>query len=247
MHETATQPASPLSTHTPRRRVRIGALCWILTAHVVGVELVVASAWRSRYDFSVYYISDLAATTCSSVRYPDHVYRWVCSPLHPLMNASFIVVGVLVITGLVLTHQFWPRGPLATVGIALVTIAASGVMALGFVPESVNNHAHVLIGMAEFPAHSLGMILLGLAFWRGRRGRRGLAVYSVLCGVVGLVATMFYFDGDDLSVGIGTIERMAVDPFLVWVVGVGVVMLVASRRDAQARNVARGVSPYSSR
>lgn len=224
-----------------RRRFCAGALCWVLTAHIAAVELVVASAWRNQYDFSVYYISDLAATTCMSVRYPDGVFRWVCSPLHPMMNASFVVVGVLILTGIVLTHRFWPRGPLGTSGLALITIAGCGIMTFGFVPETVDNHLHVLIGMTEFPAQSLGMLLLGLSVLRTRRRVAG---YSILCGAVGLAATALYFDGDDLGIGIGAVERIAVDPFLIWVVGLGLTMLVVAR---QARSVARGVSPYSSR
>ncbi|HEX6446589.1 MAG TPA: DUF998 domain-containing protein [Streptosporangiales bacterium] len=220
-------PLSPVAARTTRRRLRVGAVCWLLTAHIVAVELVVASAWRAPYDFSVYYISDLAATTCEMTKYPDGVYRWVCSPLHPLMNASFIVVGVLVLTGLVLTHRFWPRGFLGTSGLAFVTIAGVGIIAFGFVPETVDNHLHVLIGLADFPAQGLGMLLLGLSV---RRARPRVALYSVLCGAVNLVATALYFDGDDVSFGIGVVERIAVDPFLFWLVGIGVAMLAVTRR-----------------
>jgi hypothetical membrane protein len=220
-------PLSPVAARVTRRHLRAGALCWLLTAHIVAVELVVAATWRARYDFSAYYISDLAATTCTATKYPDGVYRWVCSPLHPLMNASFIVVGALVLAGLVLTHRFWPFGALATSGLALVTIAGCGIVAFGFVPETVNNHVHVLIGLVGFPAQGLGMLLLGASCWRARPR---VAVYSALCGAVGLVATALYFDGDDLGIGIGAVERIAVDPFLIWLVGMGVTMLVVTRR-----------------
>lgn len=220
-------PLSPVAARTTRRDVRAGAICWLLTAHIVAVELVVAAAWRHRYDFAVYYISDLAATTCTATGYPDGVHRWVCSPLHPLMNASFGAVGVLVLTGLVLAHRFWPQGFLATSGLAFLAIAGCGIVAFGCVPETVDNHLHVLIGMVEFPAQGLGMALLGLSF---RRTRPCVAVFSVLCGAVNLAATAVYFDGDTLGIGIGAVERIAVDPFLICVVGIGVTMLVVTRR-----------------
>ena len=53
------------------------------------VQLIVALAWRVPYSWNGNTISDLGNTMCG--KYGSRV---VCSPLHGIMNVSFVALGV---------------------------------------------------------------------------------------------------------------------------------------------------------
>src|ERR1700737_1918360 len=90
-------------------RTRLGAVCWLLTGEYFVARPIVAAAWPRPYSYLHNYISDLGNTACGPFAYSQTTSVYVCSPLHPLMNASFVVVGLLTVAGAVLTWRAWPR------------------------------------------------------------------------------------------------------------------------------------------
>lgn len=198
----------------------VGALCWLLSFQEVIVQYLVASAWPRPYNYWDHYISDLGNTICRFALNSDGSHRYICSPWHQAINASFITLGVLVAIGVVLTWRSWPRRPVSTAGLVLVGTAAVGVVIIGLEPENVHFWVHALTGFVTFPAQNIGMILLGIALLDIRQS---VGVFSVSCGSVGLVATALYFSPAYLDgLGVGVLERLAVDPAVVWLVVVGV-------------------------
>jgi hypothetical protein len=61
------------------------------------------------YDLTTNSISDLGVTGCGDFQRPDGSVVYACSPRHALMNAVFVVVGVLTAAGALLTRGIWPR------------------------------------------------------------------------------------------------------------------------------------------
>lgn len=200
----------------------LGALCWTLCIQTLGVELAVAFAWQRPYNFVTHYVSDLGDSSCGMASNVDGSLRYVCSPWHTAMNASFVTFGALALAGLLLTREVWPRGGLTTVGLVLIGLATIGPIIIGFNPENVHFWVHGITGAVEFPLQNAGMVLLGVACWR-RLPRLGRL--SVCSGVVGAVGTALYFTHGYDGLGAGAIERVAVDPFAIWLVAVGLWLL----------------------
>jgi hypothetical protein len=64
------------------------------------------------------------------------------------------------------------------------------------------------------------MIVLGVAIAATRR-QAPVAAYSIVSGSVGLLATALFVSGHYLGAGIGGMERLAVYPLPLWLIGVG--------------------------
>jgi hypothetical membrane protein len=210
----------------------VGAGCWTLTVAYLVIQPVVAAAWPTPYDLATNSISDLGVTRCGS--YPQLADRvvYACSPRHALMNTVFVLVGLLTAAGAVLTRGVWPRRRLTWVGVAFVVLAGVGGILVGLAPADVNLAVHAAGALLQVPG-AVGPLLLGVAAWRVQRG---VAAFSVGCGVVGSAACLLYFSGSDLGLGLGVMEHLAFDPLTVWTTVLGVVLLgyrLAARRAAR--------------
>ena len=122
----------------------IGAALWTLCWQYFAAEAISIAGWPGRYSLSQNFISDLGAMGCAPS--PD-----VCSPLHALMNGSFLLQGVLIVAGALLVWPLFPRGPLW--GIALGLVGASG-LGVGIVERATAYPFTIWIGA------------LGLLLWR---------------------------------------------------------------------------------
>jgi len=196
-----------------RRPGRLGAVCWLLTAFYFAVEPVVASAWSPRYSFVHETISMLGVTDC--VPAADAT---VCSPWHAWMNGAFVALGVLTGVGAVLLAGRWPRRRLTTVASALVVVGAVSTVATGLFPVDAGVVAHSIASLPQFPARSVGVLLLSVVWWR--HDRRA-AVVSVSCGVAGLLGLVLFMAATPLGLGIGLMERLAFYPPVLWTAVVG--------------------------
>src|SRR5579863_5680731 len=78
----------------------IGPTMWMLSIQYFLIQYIVARSWTLPYSLSRNTISDLGNTVCA-VRSTG----FVCSPLHSLMNASFITLGVFMALGSLLIYQ----------------------------------------------------------------------------------------------------------------------------------------------
>ena len=207
----------------------VGAACWTLTVAYLLVQPVVAAAWPTPYDLTTNSISDLGVTGCGDFRRPDGSVVYACSPRHALMNAVFVVVGVLTAAGALLTRGIWPRRQLTWVGVAFIVLAGVGGILVGLAPADVNLAVHGAGALLQVLG-AVGPLLLGVAAWSVERP---VAAFSLLCGVIGSAACVLYFSGSYLGLGHGGMERLAFDPLTVWTTVLGVVLLgrwLAARR-----------------
>ena len=190
-------------------------IAWTLCFQYFVAELIARSGWTLPYSARFNYISDLGAVLCVTGGSDP-----VCSPLHAVMNGSFVLQGVLIVTGVVLGRGWLPAG--RAVAIARVLLVLSGVLLalVGVFPEDVNPPVHRLVAAVHFVCADLGMLLLG----------RALGAVTVICGAVGIVGLALLGARLTFGLGIGTIERIAAYPFPFWLCFTGASLLVARFR-----------------
>lgn len=183
----------------------LGSVLWLATAQFFVAEAIVESRWSAPYDRRSYYISDLGALNCAE----SSDGRLVCSPWHAVMNASFVLQGVLIIGGALLLHHDWTGGSarmrVATTG--LFVAAGAGVALVGLAPEDTVFAAHYLGAAANFTAGNTGLVALSFAA-RPVLGLRVASVWVGALGVIGLTALACFLAGANWGLGIGGIERV---------------------------------------
>jgi hypothetical membrane protein len=212
---------------TPRSasslRLAFGGVSWILTSLYFVGQIVAQAAWTTPYSLIDNRLSDLGNTSCGRTL----ANTYICSPLHAVMTATFVVTGVLILVGLFLSRTVWPRRRLTTWGLVLLGVAGAGTILIGLSPENVNVPLH-LVGALNIPAGNVAMILLGLAIWRDQPG---MAKFSVVAGVVGLLGMLA---GPFLLIltdhGGGLAERLALYPLILWLIALGGKKLLADRK-----------------
>jgi hypothetical membrane protein len=200
------------------RGVLLGAIVWILAVEFFIAQIVVQSAWVTPFSLTQNFISDLGNTTCGP--YPLDSGNYVCSPWHTWMNASFILLGLIILAGAALVRTAFPRGRSRAAGLMLLALAGAGIIAVGLFPEDVNITYHRLGAAAHFVLGNLSMVALGVALGQARL-RPALAVYSIVSGVVGLLATALFVSDHYLGMGIGGMERLAAYPLPLWLIVAG--------------------------
>jgi hypothetical membrane protein len=204
------------------KRAAVGGFLWIVAmVQYFVAQFAVAAHWRVPYSWRDNPISDLGNTACG-----DFMGNYVCSPLYGVMNASFIIAGLLTITGVGLLRSIWPDTGVATVGLLLLILAGAGKVLVGAVPENEDVGLH-MIGVLNLPVASVAILLLSLAIRHTRLGMFGL-----VCAFFGLLGTAMTFFAPQL-LGVGGAERLAGYPGYIWVFIVGGAALLPKRRSAE--------------
>ena len=130
-------------------------------------QAVAQAAVAAPFSLLANNISDLGATTCGALEIGD--YRaTVCSPWHPVMNATFVVAGLLTLLGALLTRSAWPAGRRRSEGLALLVGAGLGEALAGLAPEDVHAGLHVAGSVVGILGLLAGVVLLGTAVRRAR-------------------------------------------------------------------------------
>jgi len=166
-------------------------------------EQLVRREWTIPYSFARNYVSDLGATV---------------SPWHALMNGSFVLQGLLIAGGALLTWRRWSM--LGRIGMCLLLISGLGVVMVGFVPEDGNGSLHRLGAAFHFLGAGLGMITAGLSARHG-----AFRWVSIAVGLAVLAATVLVGEGSGAlirDVGVGAVERVAAYGIAGWMVIAGV-------------------------
>jgi hypothetical membrane protein len=202
--------------------VRLGALSWLLAAQFFVVQVVVASAWTMTFSLKTRYISDLGNTACGP--YPNPASVIVCSPWHAGMNASFVIVGITMAAGAILTRSAFKAGWRRSLAAALFVAAGVGVLMVGVYPENENITNHSIGAGINFIGGNTALLLFGLAV-PTTPSRPTFISFSIAAGVVGLVSTILFVSRHDLGLGPGGIERFAAYTTTAWQIVAGVILL----------------------
>lgn len=200
----------------PSTPARVGSFPWMLILVWFPVQALVSAAFTGPYYWTGNALGDLGAVHCGIVATPGFGDpHYVCSPWHTVMNAATVATGLLALVALLLTRrELWPRGPLATAGIALLVLAALGRVVSGLAPEDVHAFAHFTGAAVDLGAAPVGMLLLGLAV---RSERILLAVFTLGLGAFALLGLL----AGPFGLGFAGAERLGAYPVLVWMIGLG--------------------------
>lgn len=212
-----------------RRDVRAtaGSLCWIAALQWFPVQAIVQAAWTTPFSLSHNFISDLGAVHCGTSK----GLGYVCSPLHTLMNASFIAIGLLTLAGVVLLWGTWPRRRLISVGMAFFGVFGVGKVIVGLDPEDMRLGLHAL-GSLGMLFGDIGAILLAIGLWRRTRWQ---AVVFLLVGVIGVLAFFLQLSPHQTVIR-GALERLADWPLPLWLGALGCLRLANRWPDAEHRS-----------
>lgn len=216
------------------RRRAVGGIALILTVQYLIAEAVTASAWtRVPYSYAANYISDLGVQACYEL--PE---RSVCSPWHLVMNTGFVVQGVLAIiallclAGLIAGRRRW-------VPVTIGVVHAVGLVMVGLSPGSVaenlsNDTTRTVIHSVGALMAIAGGNLLVIAVGATLLDRaRVFGIVSMGFGALGFIPLAL--NGPLLTVfGVGGVERLMVYPFIVWMIGTGVAIMIVRGRQLRA-------------
>lgn len=199
--------------------VRIGAVAWLLVPLYLVAEFVaIGAVWSTGpapHDPLRNVISDLGAAGCTTIPYPYGDVP-VCSPASGLLNAAFIVTGLLMVLGAVCTARALRPGRAHTVGVALWVLVGLACMGSA-VPLDVDLSLHTLL--------SLPMVLQGPAVWFTASGLRDrmprLAAVGRVVAVVAVVASLTMLAVSVSGWFIGLWQRLSVWPGYLWLGAVG--------------------------
>lgn len=226
-------PAAAYIPDTASTRQYVGAWSVLSVLQYFAAETAVIGAWAGPqpYDRRTGYISDLGALNCG-----NYDGRDVCSPLHWLMNASFIVQGLGMFLGALLlssgllcvaaragvrVHPGRRKPRLAAVWVRILTgTAGAGTMVVGLVPEDAGSAFHFIGAVVYFLAGALALLVLGVLWLR----QTPLGWLVLGCGVVSLAALATGgLTGMDVPEP-GTLERLMGYPITIGVAASGLVV-----------------------
>lgn len=205
----------------------LGPIIWIISAQYFAAQFIAAGNWPGGYNWAGNYISDLGNTACS-----DYAGRYVCSPDHALMNASFILLGITMALGSLLIYQEFKRSGTSLVGFSLMALAGLGSILVGVFPENVAPGWHIIGAFLALGAGDIAIIILAQALTNVRRGFRLLTLWL---GLISLAGFLLFINGAHLGIGRGTLERFASYPQTLWLILFGLYMSSSHYRRSQNR------------
>jgi hypothetical membrane protein len=205
-------PSVVVKTFTDRYPL-VGPTIWILCVQYYAIQYIVGKAWTTHYSLKHNAISDLGNTACGL--FSD---RYVCSPLHGLMNASFILLGVTMAIGALLIYQEFKESLASLIGFSFMSIAGFGTLLVGIFPENVLPSAHVIGAGLAFLIGNLGLVILG----RWLRIPMAFHIYTIFSGILALTALVLLVTNHDLGLGGGGMERLTNYPQTTWLIVFGI-------------------------
>ncbi|MCK5892802.1 MAG: DUF998 domain-containing protein [Aeromicrobium sp.] len=217
----------------PLRTAIAPAACWIAAGVVyLAAEAVAASAFPG-YSYAQNYISDLGIPEVGT-----YSGRAIDSPLHAVMNAGFVLHGVLFVAAALLAAPVLGASH-RRVFVALALTHGIGIVLVGVVhsgPVNADNGLVAVHGLGAAMAivgGNLTAIVAGLAARRSARLAR-VGTVCVALGVVGLLSTLgLVLDSGSTTVTLlpdGVWERLAVYTVTAFELLIGVAALVRLRQ-----------------
>ena len=192
-------------------------LFWMLCTQYYIVQLLVARAWKTPFSLRNNTISDLGNTACGL-----YGIRNVCSPLHGLMNASFLLLGLLMLGGAALVCNRYSKSRAAQIGCVFIGLAGLGSILVGIFPENSIGTLHISGAALSFVFGNLGLISFGYV----RDFSPYLRICAFLLGTIALLALVGFMTQTYLGLGIGGMERIVAYPQTMWLIAFAVNELI---------------------
>jgi hypothetical membrane protein len=227
------------------RFAALPAILWLLAGigWLTG-EAITASAYP-RYDYATNYISDLGVPQVGSFQ-----GRAIDSPLHAVMNATFVGEGILYVAAAIVAVVAFRRAS-RRVAVAVGVIAVVFGIGISLVGTFHGSQAsvddgtivfHILGASSAIVAANVVSIVVG-ANARKLGAPRAYRIASVVLGILGIVSLiMLEVDSGSTAVNIfhdGVWERGSVYTVIAWelLTAVSLLIALARRRGATVRTV----------
>lgn len=220
-HLQSAVPVRKLATRYPW----LGPLIYMLSLQYFVVQFIVAAAWPTYFSLASNVISDLGNTACG-----EYAMRYVCSPLHSTMNASFIMLGVTMALGSLFIYQEFHRNWGTLIGFNLMGLAGFGTIMVGLFPETTIPALH---GIGAFLALGIGNLSLVVLAFAITQARTSFRAYTFVSGMLSLIALVLFALGVYLGLGQGGIERVVSYPQTIWLILFGAYMSITRYRAHQ--------------
>ncbi len=206
-----------------KRHPLLGSFCWIASLQYFIVQLIVSSRWPVAYSWGNNAISDLGNTVCG-----DYGPRYVCSPAHGLMNLSFIVLGLTMMSGAVFIYQSFHKSFWTLVGFTGMGLSGLGAILVGIFPENVNAVLHLSGASLAFLVGNFAVVILGFTLNVSKRIR----YYTLATGIIGLIAAGLFAMNIYAGLGLGGMERLALYLQTIWLIVFGAYLWLKSTHDS---------------
>ena len=218
--------------HSPQ--LAAGALLVAAGAVYLTAEGAAAIAFSPPYSYARNYISDLGVATCGTV----FDGRQICSPLHVVMDAGFILAALCFLAAAVVCSRALP-GWWRFVFVALVAVHAVGNSLVALFPETAiattdAPHLHVLGAALAIIGGNVAILTaapLAKSLKLPAIDRWACVIFPIvgLAALKMLIATRSHAGVSLLSDG--TWERISVYAITGWQLLTGTCLLAAWRRD----------------
>jgi hypothetical membrane protein len=213
----------------PSAVATIGALCWAAAAPLfLAANVVVGLAWDDpAFSWATNNISDLGNVTCGV--WDTTRPRYVCSPMHNTMNVAFVLTAALLIAGLVLNWRMREPGRMIRWGWWLMLFGSAGLGLAGAFPADSDENLHLLGAVLVFGCGNAGLLAAGCA----REGTlpARLRPATLTLGVLGVAGSILFIAQQEVGLGVGGMERVAVFPLPVWACYVGCFLYLTTRNN----------------
>ena len=212
------------SVHHGALLLLAGSLLFVAAMIITQIGYGSSFNWGSSYNLRDNYISDLGAVNCGTFTggsFGSNSSHYACSPWHLVFDVAIVVMGLLLVVAVLLLRTAFPARRSRTIGLGLLAVAGLGSIGVGLFPEDVNITAHTLSALLAFVGGGLALIVLGFAMFRDTRWD-GFRAYTLLSGLVSLVALGLFVSKAFLGLGVGGMERLIVAPILLWSIVAGV-------------------------
>jgi hypothetical membrane protein len=196
----------------------LGPIMWILSVQYFIAQWIVAHAWATPFSISGNYISDLGNTVCG-----EYGGGYVCSPLHWVMNGSFVVFGLTLLAGSLFIYTRFRRTAGSLVGFLLIASSGFGTILVGAFPENEVYDLHLLGAVLSLGVGAVGVLVLAFAL---RQIHPTIRIYTALTAIICLGSFTLYSMGFDLGLDKGGMERLVSYPFTLWLIFFGLYMTV---------------------
>lgn len=217
---------APPGQRRDARSLRAAGILWIAAAVVyVGTEAIAASAFPD-YSYAQNYISDLGVPEIGT-----HDGRLLDSPLNAVMNAGFVIQGILFLTATLLAARGRPAR-IAVPWVALAALHAAGITMVAVIhggPEAAASGIiafHVIGAGLAIVCGNLASIAGGFAL-----GGRWFRLFSVVVAAVGLGCLVgLQTQPAMIDLPDGVWERGSVYAITAWELVAGIVLVARTRR-----------------
>ena len=216
-----------------RIAIRLGAIAWLSSIQYFFVQLWVVSNWPKPYNPGLNFISDLGNTACGIM--PANIQntsRYICSPEHHWMNASFLLLGITTSIGALLLRSRLLPGPLGLIATALFIASGIGIAMVGLNPENLQIIKHIVGAYLNAYGASFAIILAGICLIKNEVNRK-VGLLSFWTGIMLLILNASFVIGYyysipifSLGLGVGGIEKLCNYPIFLWFTLIGLYFLI---------------------